>query len=281
MFSLYINKELRQLWPLLTFVGLAGAFVIELLRQYVMQHALPALRLWQTGGARDVAPYVLVPELYPAIAVAVVLMLLVCGIYWLRGRTASFLLAYKAGRAWMPMVQNRLCSREDRSVALRLFLLQLPVFVVTALVTVLVLWVSWKHSWWYALLLLPVVCYVSCGVNSSSVYRAVYGTTFGGSLALGFGKHWGRAFSVQLLCAIPTMFVQLLLLLPIAVYLLASFAAADSQLIGDDSVIPTGVQLTCFFVDAVAVALYVFVSSFSIYALTLRLNGTAKQWGKA
>ncbi len=272
MFSLYIMKELRQVWPLLAFVGLSGAFVVESLRGYVMNHALPALRLWQSGQGRDVAHYFLVPDWMDAVAGIVVLIVLLMGLYWLKGRCANFLLSFRHGRAWMPMSQNRLCSKDDRVLALRLFFVQLPVYVLTALLTGLIAWLASKYSWWILLAWVPVWCYAFCGVRAAGVYRVVYEFTYGESLLMAFVKHWGRAFSALLLCAIPTCFVCLLLLLPAAIYLLASFAAADSRLIGDDSFIPMGVEISCFIVNAVALAFYAFSSWFSTYALTLRLK---------
>lgn len=272
MFSLYINKELRQVWPLLALIGLSGAFVVEVLRGYVMNHALPAFRLWQSGQGRDVAHFLLVPDFVYAAVGVVVLVVLLLGAYWLKGRCANFLVSFRHGKAWMPTAQNRLCSKDDRAMALRLFLVQLPVYVLTALLTGLIAWVASKYSWWILLAWVPVWCYAFCGVRAAGVYRVVYGLSYGKSLFNGFVKHWGRAFSALLLCAIPTYFVRLLLLLPVAIYLLASFAVADSQLIGDDSFIPMWVEISCFIVNAVALAFYAFASWFSTYALTLRLK---------
>lgn len=272
MFSLYISKELRQVWPLLVLVGFSGAFVVEALRGYVMNHALPALRLWQSGEGRDVARYLLVPDLVYAMVGVVVLVVLLIGAYWLKGRCANFLLSFRSGRAWMPTAQNRLCSKADRAMASRLFFVQLPVYVLTVLLTGLIAWLASKYSWWILLAWVPVWCYAFCGVHAAGIYRVVYELPYGESLLMAFAKHWGRAFSALLLCAIPTYLVRILLLLPVVIYLLASFAVADSQLIGDDSFIPMWVEITCFVVNAVALAFYAFASLFSTYALTLRLK---------
>ncbi len=272
MFSLYINKESRQTWPLLTLVGLSGAFVVETLRRYVMNHALPSLRLWQSGQGRDVAQYLLVPHWADAAVGVVVLCIFLLALYWLKGRCAGFLLSYRKGRAWMPTAQNRFCSKEDRALALQLFLVQLPVYALTAVLTLLVGWLASHYSWWILLAWAPLWCYAGCGLWATGVYRAVYGLSYSESLLAGFFRHWGRAFGALLLCAIPTCFVRLLLLLPVLIYVLASFAAADSRLIGDESFIPVWVELTCFVVNAVALAVAAFASWFSAYALTLRLK---------
>lgn len=272
MFSLYISKELRQVWPLLALVGLSGAFVVEALRGYVMNHALPALRLWQSGQGHDVVHYLLVPDLVYAAVAIIVLIVLLTGVYWLKGRCANFLLSFRHGQAWMPTAPNRLCSKGDRSMALRLFFVQLPIYVLAVLLTGLIAWLTSKYSWWILLVWVPVWCYAFCGVRAAGIYRVVYGLSYGESLLMGLVKHWGRAFSALLLCAIPTCFVRLLLLLPVAVYLLASFAATDSLLIGDDSFIPMWVEVVCFIVNAVALAFYAFASWFATYALTLRLK---------
>lgn len=276
MFSLYINKELRQFWPLLALVGLSSAFVVETLRGYVMNHALPALRLWQSGQGRDVAKYLLVPDLVEAVIFVVVFIVSLLGLYWLKGRTAAFLLSYSKGKAWMPTAENRLCAKEDRTLALRLFWLQLPVYIITFALSALVVWLASRYSWWLMLVLVPLLCYAACGKWAASAYRVVYGLSYGDSLFSGYAKHWGKAFSALLLCAIPTCFVRLLLLLPVAIYILASFAAADSKLIGDEIYLPRWVEVTCFFVNAVALAFYAFSSLFSSYALTLRLNNHRK-----
>ncbi len=261
---------------MLALVGLSNAFVVETLRGYVMDHALPALRLWQSGQGRDVAKYLLVPDLVEAVIFVVVFIVSLLGLYWLKGRTAAFLLSYSKGKAWMPTAENRLCAKEDRTLALRLFWLQLPLYIITFALSALVVWLASRYSWWLMLVLVPLLCYAACGKWAASAYRVVYGLSYGDSLLSGYAKHWGKAFSALLLCAIPTCFVRLLLLLPVAIYILASFAAADSKLIGDEVYLPQWVEVTCFFVNAVALAFYAFSSLFSSYALTLRLNTLRK-----
>ena len=108
------------LLPWTIFAGMAQAFLVEMCKQYICQHAVPAYLLWQQGAPHELAKAVSLPVWHEALYLVLALFVALVAMLGFVARVFKLIRCYKAqGR-----IDGRgsfMLDKSDRQTLKRLF----------------------------------------------------------------------------------------------------------------------------------------------------------------
>ena len=271
LFALHLKKEFRALAPFVLLVAMLGAFFAEMCRMYVADVFLPMIRMAQAGADDDVLGQVLLGGVWQMAGGLVSALLLVLALYWYYGRVFRFLKASASGRGMEDVVKHPVLKREDRRLAWRMFSVDLASALLNVVVSMAVgaLALHWS---WMSLVTVPFAVYYTVAVRAARHEYVFEEKTYGASLKLGYGKEWGRAFILDVVCMWPVLAVRMVALLPLAVGFYATLMATDSWLMGDGIQMPGALPFLFFVLNTLGFAVCLVSGVFMVYARSMRLH---------
>lgn len=271
LFALHLKKEFRAFAPFVLLVAMLGAFFAEMCRQYVANAYLPMIRMAQAGADDSVLGQMLLGNVWLMVGGLVSALLLVLAMYWYYGRVFRFLKASASGRGMDDVVKHPVLKYEDRRLARRMFSVDLASALLNVVVSMVVgaLALHWS---WVSLVTIPFAIYYTVAVRAVRHEYVFEGKAYGASLKLGYGKEWGKAFILDVVCMWPVLAVRLVALLPLAVGLYATLMATDSWLMGDGAQMPGILPFLFFVLNTLGFAVCLVSGLFMVYARSMRLH---------
>lgn len=271
IFALNWKCYLKNTWVFLFIAGMSQAFLLEMTIQYVCQHALPALRIFQNMENTDLALAVAIPNVYLAIYWLLSLIIAIIGTYLCTTRIVRLIHEYRNTEKF-PNQLPLFIGETDRLNAFKLFAIGALFFLLSLILIGLITWVSKKVSFWFLLLLPILVIYIWSTANVARVCYAIVGNSFMTSLKYALKRSLRQPFIVQILTLIPTFVIGICLTLPLVIYILAEIASTDSLLRGDSFGIPSFVPFFFYILNSVCLTAMSLVKSWRLWALSLNLN---------
>lgn len=263
------KRYLRAVWIYLILAGSTQALLLELFIRYIANHALPALRLSQSGGDPRIVRYILMPDGLTLLYFCLSAILCIFATYACYGRISSLIQAYKSWNV-MPRLVRPALSKTERNCGLRL----LGIDALAAFITLLLLAGVWllavKATPWLALLIPLFTLYIWTTANVARIQFAVNGQKLKASLRYALRHSLGTPLVVQILTLIPAGLLTTIFSLPILTYMLGSWAAADSLLRGDVTTIPPVLPLLFFIVNTLCLTVILAICSWRTWALSMK-----------
>lgn len=272
MLALNWKDYLKQTWAYVLFAGLANAFFIEMLLQYVCEQALPAyLLLTSEGGDAQTAKWMAVPTWCNGIYLLLATLLFAFANLCVVVRYFNVINYYKANNR-MPQTCNLALQKNDWQrmgrILKALLCTALPAFVVCCIIAFFAL----KYTLWLWIAVLLISIYMaSCSILCVMKY-ALSSKNLTQSLKFAFKRALGIPFILMLLVLIPTTFCTLVLSLPETLYSFSRLAATKSMLSCDSFGLPIYLPFVFFIVNAICYALTTLVRSYFVWTLSLKTN---------
>lgn len=259
------------LLPWTIFAGMAQAFLVEMCKQYICQHAVPAYLLWQQGAPHELAKAVSLPVWHEALYLVLALFVALVATLGFVARVFKLIRCYKAqGR-----IDGRgsfMLDKSDRQTLKRLF--QSVVIFAVALLVIGAPFVYAAVKWqvWVMAVYALIVLYLLSAFAIFTLRYALYMVPFKSGMCYALKRTFGLTFNLMLLAAIPVGLCAVVLLMPVLVYVCTSVAAVKSQLMGDAFGLPSFVTVLFFVLNTIGMAASLLVSTYSVWALGLKVN---------
>lgn len=268
IFALNWRAYIKALWAYLIFTGMAGAFFVEMNVQYVCNHLLPALRLYQMKGNPEIIKMLAMPELSLLCYYILSAVVLGTALFCTHSRTIQLMLHYATEQA-LPQLPLPLL-KEERATALRILKTNLSFGLLTAIITAGILAAAWKWQPWIALTLIPLYIYVSATANVCELQHALKCKSFKSSLVYALKHSMGLTFIIQFITFIPSALLCLVFIMPTCIYALTEWAGNNSMLMDDPSGLPSYLPFMFFILNAIGLACCAFVGSVRSWTLALK-----------
>ena len=215
-FALHPLDYLRASWPYLLLVGMAGSFFFEMVLDYATSCALPALRLYETGGQAELAQLLLLPSL-PQLAYLVLAL-----IVWLFSLNAL-------GARMVVLISGETGSTDFRPLPLRYnsahFRAQRRLWTMggvwatgLALATALIVWAAANWTPWLLCLLPLLYIYSWTTCNCTRMAYALCGLSFAQSFRFGLRRSLGIAGLLQAVTLLPLLLIACICWQPLLVH---------------------------------------------------------------
>lgn len=263
---------LKNLWPVLLVLSTMYALWIEIFTQWLGRHALPALRLSQSGASPEIVRYVLSNDtlwlVYLFIATLGVVIL--TALY--AGRT-GLLINKLQGNNDIQAVIRPYITKQERRKGWRL--LAVDAFYVLCFILIFagifILSNKVGKYWILWIALLPAVWLYSAA-KISRVGGMCHSLTFSKAVILGLRRSLGQPFIVLLLSGIPRLLAGCPMLLIPCIYVLSNLTGYDSLLRGDEAILPRWLPLLFMIFNLLALACWKFLGLHATLAIALCLH---------
>lgn len=268
IFSLHFKQQMKFYLPVLVLAGMLAAFFMEMVRMYAMDCAIPAYRLHELGAV-DLAYAKLVPSWPLAVFGILSGVLTIVACYWAGGRAFSMLRSYAREGAFPEMKGRAFFSADDRKMAARIVSVDSSFVLFLLSGSAIIAGLAIGVHRWFGLLGIPFALYLFIALCGARLLYAFNGCGFKESLRMALMKRWGGFFTIVLLTGIPLALVHWICHLPAGIYLTASYATAETLLMGDVPVVPSSLNVFFFVMDAVGLMVGMVADLFALYALAL------------
>lgn len=259
------------LLPWTIFAGMAQAFLVEMCKQYICQHAVPAYLLWQQGAPHELAKAVSLPVWHEALYLALAFFVALVATLGFVARVFKLVRCYKAS-GHMNGMKSFMLDTLDRKTLKRTFL-SVIVFVMAILVIgAPFIYAALKWQAWIVAVYGVIVLYLLSAFVIFTLRYALYMLRFKSALCDALKRAFGITFNLMLLTAIPVGICAVVLLMPVLLYVCSSMAAVKSELMGDVAVLPSYVTVLFFVVDAIGMAASLLAATYGVWVLSLKVN---------
>lgn len=266
-FALHPLDYLRASWPYLLLVGMAGSFFFEMVLDYATSCALPALRLYETGGQAELAQFQLLPTL-PQVAYLVLAL-----IVWLfslnaLGARMVVLISEETGSTDFRPLPLRYNASHFRALR-RLWTINGVWATGLVLATALIVWTAAKWTPWLLCLLPLLYIYSWTTCNCTRMVYALCGLSFAQSFRFGLRRSLGIAGLLQAVTLLPLLLIACICWQPLLVHGATAWAAADTLLRGDEASMPDLLPLLYFVCATLGISFTALIGTLRTYALGL------------
>lgn len=272
LFAIHIKAEVKYLLPVALTASMAYAFCIEQFRMYAMDHLVPAHHLMQMS-ASDLSAYALMPDPVQAVLMLLGTVLAVVLAFFVNGRSFG-LLSHYAHTSQFPTLTHHspFLNVTDRRFAHRLFSISIFWFLLLVVAACILGALAWKVNRWCLAAALPLLIWAMPATVASTTYHVFYAYNYKESLRQAICKRWGGFFTILLITSLPMLLARYVALLPLNAYIQASYAIADTWLMGDQPTYPSALPFLFFVLNTLGFTFYALASLFPIYAFTLYAN---------
>lgn len=245
---------LKNLWPMLLILSTIYALWIEMVTQWLGQHALPALRLSQSGAAPEIVRYVLSNDILWLVYIFITTLGVVVMTALYAGRTGLLINKLQGNNDIQTVIRPYITKQERRKgwrllavdafYALCFILIFAGIFILSNKVGKY--WILW-------IALLPAIWLYSAA-KISRLGCMCHSLTSRQAITLGLRRSLGQPFIVLLLSVIPRLLAGCPMLLLPCIYILSNLASYDSLLREDESNLPRWLPLIFMALNLFALA---------------------------
>lgn len=271
MLALNWKSYVKQLWAYVLFAGLANAFFIEILLQYVCEQAMPAYLLFTSEGDLQTAKWMATPTWCNGIYMLLATLLFVFANLCVGVRYFSVINYYKANNC-MPKTCKLALQKCDWQCMGRIVRALLCTALPACLISALVVFLALKYTLWLLVVVLLIGVFMSSCSTLCTMKYGLSNRTLIQSLKYAFKHALGIPFILMLLVLIPTTFCTLVLSLPETLYILSRMAATKSMLGSDSFGLPSYLPFVFFIANALCYALIGIARSYFVWTLSLKTN---------
>ena len=201
---------------------------------------------------------------------AVAVVLTVVTNYWADGRLIGLLRRYASTGSFLTEKPLAMLTSADRTLSRRLLLADLSLAGIALAVTGIIVLAAWLTSWWVVpVALCPVFIYLLPVFVSLRTAYAFSGRTLRACLKECLWRRWGGYFVLQLVGGIPVAIVKTVPRVTMSICATASYAIAETVLMGDTPVVPAGLPVLFFVLYALAFTASLVVNVYGVIALAL------------
>lgn len=271
VFAKHPARYLRGQWLWAMFRSLGLTALLLYATQIYAEHILPAYLFWKMGATEHIE-WGLVPvpgRTWACLGLCVVVVLVL--LYLSKGNTWSQTQRFTA--TGLTGARPTIAGKGMAKNALRCFVVDVLFTLVNVGFIGLVVWLSYKTSWWWLLLLVPIECAVYVFSNICRCGLLVAHVTPVRLLAWGWAKGkrgGGGYFLLLLLTGIPYLLLCAVLLLPLVIFTFAILANGETLLTGAQSGLPAYFPYLYFAVSTICLLFASVFASLRLWPLAMK-----------
>lgn len=276
--ALGVKRIVVLLWPYLLMAGVAHAISVELVTQYMCQHAMPAIICGMQGNS-DAAKWLATPSVAMSAYLLLSVMFCIFSGLALIARTFSIVNYARAHNA-LPQHSRYALTHTDFATMKRVFFMTITVDAIAFIVNAALGYAAVKWSLWIMLVCLLANIYLLSFTTLSTLRYALFGKSFNESMKYGATHAFGITFIIMVLTAIPVTLCTSVASMPELIYVLATIGRSRSLLMGDTATLPFYMPLSGFLINTICHMIALCFATFYVWPLSMKLStekDTAKQ----